>query len=81
MRETASKAAQTPDDGDTRSQENQPLTSEAKRALAEAEARRQAQKSANSNQNSDQDKEIGGRKGPDPIRFGDWENGGIISDF
>lgn len=25
--------------------------------------------------------EIGGRKGPDPVRFGDWEKDGIISDF
>lgn len=26
-------------------------------------------------------KEIGGRKGPEPTRYGDWENNGIISDF
>jgi len=26
-------------------------------------------------------KEMGGRKGPDPVRYGDWENGGIASDF
>lgn len=26
-------------------------------------------------------KEIGGRRGPDPIRYGDWENNGIASDF
>ncbi len=26
-------------------------------------------------------KEIGGREGPDPIRYGDWENKGIASDF
>ena len=25
--------------------------------------------------------EIGGRDGPDPVRFGDWEKGGIASDF
>lgn len=25
--------------------------------------------------------EIGGRKGPDPVRYGDWENNGIASDF
>lgn len=25
--------------------------------------------------------EHGGRAGPDPVRFGDWENGGIASDF
>lgn len=28
-----------------------------------------------------QPKEIGGRKGPEPTRYGDWEKNGIISDF
>ncbi len=28
-----------------------------------------------------QKNEIGGRKGPEPTRYGDWENKGIISDF
>jgi hypothetical protein len=26
-------------------------------------------------------KEIGGRNGPEPTRYGDWEKNGIISDF
>jgi hypothetical protein len=26
-------------------------------------------------------KELGGRDGPEPTRFGDWEKGGIVSDF
>jgi len=26
-------------------------------------------------------KEVGGRDGPDPVRYGDWENKGIASDF
>lgn len=26
-------------------------------------------------------KEINGRNGPEPTRFGDWEKGGLISDF
>lgn len=25
--------------------------------------------------------EIGGRKGPEPTRYGDWENGGKCVDF
>ncbi len=25
--------------------------------------------------------EVGGRKGPEPTRYGDWEVGGICSDF
>jgi len=46
------------------------------RALAEAEARRKAQ-----GPEEPRPKEIGGRKGPDPTRYGDWENKGIASDF
>ena len=30
---------------------------------------------------SDKPKEIGGRKGPDPTRFGDWEKNGRCIDF
>lgn len=26
-------------------------------------------------------KEVGGRKGPEPTRYGDWEKDGIASDF
>ena len=26
-------------------------------------------------------KELGGREGPEPTRYGDWEKKGIISDF
>jgi len=26
-------------------------------------------------------KEVGGREGPEPTRYGDWEKNGIISDF
>ncbi len=26
-------------------------------------------------------KEVGGRDGPDPVRYGDWEKNGIASDF
>jgi hypothetical protein len=29
----------------------------------------------------DRPKEIGGRKGPDPTRYGDWEKGGRCIDF
>lgn len=28
-----------------------------------------------------QPKEIGGRRGPEPTRYGDWETGGICTDF
>jgi hypothetical protein len=46
-----------------------------KRARAEAEARRAAEKAA------EPMPEIGGRNGPEPTRFGDWEKNGLISDF
>lgn len=54
---------------------DKPLSPEAKRALAEAEVRRAAAKS------KPLPKELGGRNGPEPTRFGDWEKKGIVSDF
>lgn len=47
----------------------------AARALAEAEARRAAAAPA------ELPVELGGRQGPEPTRFGDWETKGITSDF
>ncbi len=52
------------------------LPDAARRALAEAEARRK--KAA---QPGKQPRELGGRDGPEPTRFGDWEKKGIASDF
>jgi hypothetical protein len=54
-----------------------PLTPAAQRALAEAEERR---KLAAANAKPAQ-KEFQGPKGPEPTRYGDWENKGIASDF
>lgn len=53
------------------------LSPEAQRALAEAEARRRKR----DEEKRAAEKELGGREGPDPVRYGDWENDGIISDF
>ncbi|MEE4348046.1 MAG: DUF1674 domain-containing protein [Paracoccaceae bacterium] len=47
----------------------------AQRALAEAEERRRTA------QDPALPKELGGRNGPDPVRFGDWEKKGIAIDF
>lgn len=58
-------------------EEKRPLPPAAARALAEAEERRRARESARGNQAP----EVGGRDGPDPARYGDWEKGGIASDF
>lgn len=48
----------------------------AERALAEAHARRALQ-----SPEARRPVELGGRDGPEPTRFGDWEKDGIISDF
>ncbi|MDX5414352.1 MAG: DUF1674 domain-containing protein [Rhodobacterales bacterium] len=47
----------------------------AQRALAEAEERRQQAKAL------DLPRELGGRNGPEPVRYGDWEKKGIAIDF
>ena len=57
--------------------ERKPLSPAAQRALAEAEARRQAA-AANARPLA---REFQGPKGPEPTRYGDWENKGIASDF
>lgn len=53
----------------------QDLPPAAKRALAEAEARRKA------TQPKKLPTELGGRDGPEPVRYGDWERKGIAVDF
>lgn len=57
------------------SETDKDLPDAAKRALAEANARRKAAKA------DDMPKELGGRDGPEPVRFGDWEKKGIAVDF
>lgn len=49
----------------------------AERALKEAEARRKAYRG----REAALPKEIGGRGGPEPGRYGDWEIKGLTSDF
>ena len=53
-----------------------PLTAAARRALEEAEARRRAAAEAEARA-----VELGGPKGLEPTRFGDWERKGIAVDF
>jgi len=52
------------------------LAPAALRALAEAEERRKAAAEA-----AALPKELRGRDGPEPVRYGDWEVKGIASDF
>jgi hypothetical protein len=54
---------------------DKPLTSAARRALEEAAARHAAQHTAAL------PTEEGGRDGPEPTRFGDWERKGVAVDF
>jgi hypothetical protein len=65
-----------PDPADS-SSERKPLLSAAQRALAEAEARRNAAAA----EAAARPNELQGPKGPEPTRYGDWENKGIASDF
>lgn len=56
---------------------HKPLTSAARRALAEAEARREQYHE----KEATLPREIGGRGGKEPGRYGDWEVKGLTSDF
>jgi hypothetical protein len=56
--------------------EDKPLSPAAQRALAEAEARRAAALAETARET-----ELGGPKGPEPTRYGDWEKKGIAHDF
>ncbi|MGF1551217.1 MAG: DUF1674 domain-containing protein [Paracoccaceae bacterium] len=60
------------DDDDARAER---LRAAAARALAEAEARRREAEAPAL------PREIGGRDGPEPVRYGDWEKKGIAYDF
>ncbi|GGG89609.1 hypothetical protein GCM10007420_00810 [Glycocaulis albus] len=52
------------------------MSAAAQRALAEAAERRKAAESA-----ATLPEELGGPKGPEPTRYGDWEKKGIAHDF
>lgn len=57
--------------------DGRPLPPAAERALAEAAARHaEAER-----EKVEQPKEIAGRGGLEPTRYGDWEVNGLISDF
>jgi hypothetical protein len=63
--------------GNARTETKRPLTPAAERALAEAAARRAERDRVA----AEQPKEINGRGGPDPTRYGDWEINGLTADF
>ena len=51
------------------------LAEAAERALLEAKERQEKAKPL------DLPTELGGRDGPEPTRFGDWEKDGVVTDF
>jgi len=53
------------------------LPAAAARALAEAQARRKS----HADQLAAMPREVGGRAGKDPVRYGDWEVKGLAADF
>ena len=73
----ALEMAENPEKKETPRPEKRKLTPAAKRALEEAVERRKA-RDGKSKAARD---EVGGRDGPEPTRYGDWEKDGIVSDF
>ncbi|WP_394691402.1 DUF1674 domain-containing protein [Hoeflea sp.] len=77
MTQDSQQRAQSETDTNNTDTPKRDLSPAAKRALAEADARRKARDAA---QNA-AEKEIGGRGGADPARYGDWEIDGRAIDF
>ena len=71
MKDKAPRSVARPEAGGSAGRD---LPSAARRALEEAEARRAEAKPA-------QPRELNGRGGLDPARYGDWEVKGLASDF
>ena len=55
---------------------DRPLTAVERRALEEAAARRRATEAVEAS-----GEEVGGPRGPEPTRYGDWERKGLAVDF
>jgi hypothetical protein len=66
-----------PDEDAAKTDRRKALTPAAERALAEAAARRVASERAV----VERPGEVGGPRGPEPTRYGDWEKKGLASDF
>lgn len=66
-----------PSVSETQEEPAKPLSPAAQRALAEAAERRAAAE----REAIARPPEINGPEGPEPTRYGDWEKGGIASDF
>lgn len=76
-RDESLRMTDTPDSPAPRPAPRKDLPPAAQRALAEAaERRRKAEAAA-----KPRPRELGGREGLDPARYGDWEKKGIAVDF
>ena len=60
---------------DDKADKERSIREAARRALDEAAARKKMA------QDRPLPTELGGRDGPEPTRYGDWEKDGVISDF
>lgn len=82
MTETPTNLAPTeaPADAETERRRREALPPAARRALEEAEARRAAGEAERVHP-GDLPPEVNGRRGAEPVRYGDWEKNGIASDF
>ena len=65
-----------PTQSETEQERRKALPEAAQRALAEADARR-----AEEAKKAGLPTELGGRDGPEPVRYGDWEKKGLAIDF
>jgi hypothetical protein len=74
MRGTDDGPAEVRSGSRTQERDERLISPAARRALAEAEARR-------AQREPERPREVDGRGGRDPVRYGDWEVKGIASDF
>ena len=65
----------TPSDSDTPKTQTKPSSSRAGQKPADRDVKSDSKKAA------EKTDEIGGPKGPEPTRYGDWEKKGRCSDF
>lgn len=54
---------------------------ESKPTASDGDAGRREPESSDDVSTATRQKEVGGRQGPDPTRYGDWEKGGRCIDF
>ena len=81
MSNNADRPSSQPTQIDAAAPARKPLSPAAQRALAEAAARRAEADRVAAETANNRPRELQGPKGPEPTRYGDWENKGIASYF